>query len=485
MHVNFSNYIFIGLLCISYSLQTNPQHTSEDSCLLLGPTPSFIIKPSPQFMKYAQAHGLTAQYLNQNLRKTDIYFTDTSAIANGYFIAHFTPIPKNMHNMGMPHQHCYSSTDLQKINTLIKKNMPNIEEVTPNFLSSITSYAKPDPNIQWNLLEAPGGIDISQYWAYFTHYLPSIIVAVLDTGIMTNQALNQNILPGVYFSNAGDYGLSAAPSCVTCAGANHGTLVAGIIAATGKLAYGQHVFGVAPQSNILPVNVFTRFDDKETCGYPPCMYSYLSDQINALHWLMGKDFFKLPAAPKTIKAINMSLGNLSDCPVFAQKTLTQAKEKGQSVVVASGNQDINASRVYPANCTDVISVAATGKYGERADYSNWGEAITIAAPGGNKQHSIYSTTHDSYRYLQGTSLAAPHVTGVIALIYAINPNLTASEATDMITSKDTTTPFPESNALPQPLRSCNDIHLPQKTCGIGILNAYKATAKAKLTLEKS
>jgi len=292
-------------------------------------------------------------------------------------------------------------------------------------------------------------------------------------------------IPGVHFTNAGDTGISATPSCLDCSGFNHGTMVAGIIASTGEPTYGQSLFGVAPQSTILPINVFTKFTDQETCGFPPCIYSYLSDQMSALAWLTGEYFANLPGAPSTTVGINMSLGTLTSCPQSAQRILTQVQSKGLSVVVAAGNQNMDAARNYPANCDNVISVAATGFYGERASYSNWGESITLAAPGGNGRYSIYSTAHDNgYLNKQGTSLASPHVAGVIALLYAINPKLNPVKIKEIITSPASITPFPLPEALPKGSLSCVDVNNPNKLCGAGIINAYKAVQVAQLLTDK-
>ena len=160
--------------------------------------------------------------------------------------------------------------------------------------------------------------------------------------------------------------------------------------------------------------------------------------------------------------------------------MNQVQKKGLSVIAAAGNQNNDAAREYPANCSGVIAVAATGPFGERASYSNWGSTVTIAAPGGNGQNgSIYSTIEDGYAYKQGTSLAAPHVSGVIALLYSIDPTLDPIKVKEIITAKDAMTPFPPSETLPAGTFSCIDANFPEKSCGAGIINAYKSAQKLR------
>lgn len=456
-------------------------------CLLMGPDPSFIVtfyQTAPQLIA---REALTATDLN-NIKIPGARFTHGNRMLSGDYIVHA--------EFEKPQHTCYSKKTLLTFVTKMRQS-PLISAVTPNFLSSVTdtlqngvldaNQTEPRPlgsgtfarpfgrgsivnSAQWNLKQPPGGIDVENVWADFTFGNPNITVAVLDTGILNHDALTPNILPGFYFTNAGQSGAGASPSCLNCAGFNHGTIVAGIIASTGTAVYGEGIFGVAPYTTILPINVFTEFTDEKTCGFPPCLYSYLSDQLNALHWLTNTD---LP----NVVAVNMSLGNLTACPKPAQDAFESLENGHISAVVAAGNHNTDASRDYPANCHHVISVAATGLHGERAAYSNWGASITIAAPGGNADNSIKSTTENGYIQRQGTSLAAPHVSAVIALLYAIDPTLDPIKVNEILTSSDSLTSFPLSNEIPKDQNSCVDIQFPEKSCGAGILNAYKAAKK--------
>ncbi|HRN96025.1 MAG TPA: S8 family serine peptidase [Candidatus Levybacteria bacterium] len=143
------------------------------------------------------------------------------------------------------------------------------------------------------------------------------------------------------------------------------------------------------------------------------------------------------AADNGADVINMSLGGVGDCASNSsyQTVINYARNKGVVVIVAAGNGDkqgnpILASRFFPANCQGVIAVGATGSNDERASYSNYGSPVTLAAPGGNRKGAgcspatcILSTVPGGkYNAEQGTSMAAPHVAGVAALVLAQNPS---------------------------------------------------------------
>lgn len=457
-------------------VSADAQH-SRSSCILLGPKPSFIIKlrhDPPLFMAHKQLN-------HDDIAIPGIVFTQVRRMSQGDYIVHLKPekpstVLLQERSLGSG---CYSQKSLSKIVAKIKKSAM-IAEATPNFLSSVMEITQSNGLSQWNLQAPPGGIDAAATWTDFTTSGPQVTIVVLDTGILNHDALNPNILAGVHFTDNGTSGLGATPSCMQCAGYNHGTFVAGIIAATGTSAYSEAVFGVAPHSTILPINVFTKFTDTKTCKFPPCLLSYLSDQINALHWIAGNHFPDLAPPPSTVVGINMSLGNVYTCPDAAQNAMNQVQKKGLSVIVAAGNQNNDAARDYPANCSGVIAVAATGPFGERASYSNWGSTVTISAPGGNGQNgSIYSTIDDAYAYKQGTSLAAPHVSGMIALLYSMDPTLDPLKVKEIITAQDVITHFPSTKNLPEGVLSCMDAHFPEKTCGTGIINAYKSAQKLR------
>ena len=174
----------------------------------------------------------------------------------------------------------------------------------------------------------------------------------------------------------------------------------------------------------------------------------------------------LPYNPHPAQVINMSLGGKGACSYTYQNAINIARNRGASIVVAAGNEAENVANYRPANCQGVITVAAYGADGKRAYYSNFGKEVTVAAPGSN----ITSTFNDgktvagnfSYSNLNGTSMATPHVAGVVALMLSIKPNLTPDQVTKILV--DTAEPFPAG--------SCDN------GCGAGKLNAAAAVHAA-------
>lgn len=462
----------------------NPQH-----CVLLGSKPSLIVKFYDQ--------------LSQNSLKqmafSGIQFTHSRVMSGGAYLVYFTP-PKSKTARALLKEvrpGCYSQESLDNFITEIKKQ-GSIEEASPNIIMNFSAEPAAEnlgplsiPRLktisskQWDLLAPPGGIDAQNAWTNYTTGSPNATIAVLDTGIFNNASLNPNLLlPGVYFIDGGYYGVGATPTCPTCPGSYHGTHVAGIVATSGILAYGETIYGVAPTSTVIPINVFSEIDDPTICDPSPipCIRSYTADQVNALNWLAGENFTGLPSPPTTTVGLNMSLGGEGSCPAAEQTAFNSVLALGLTAVIAAGNDNHDASQNTPANCQGMLTVASTGLSGERAYYSNWGSTVTLAAPGGDKQNGgipgeIYSTLENSYGYLQGTSMAAPHVAGLVALLYSINPTLNSTQTIGILTNPNSLTAFPPQSSVPAGTSSCLNPSAPEQTCGAGIIDAFKAAGQ--------
>jgi hypothetical protein len=156
----------------------------------------------------------------------------------------------------------------------------------------------------------------------------------------------------------------------------------------------------------------------------------MSDIADGIIWAAGGTVPGLPVNPNPADVVNMSLGGSGACSYTSQTAIDYAYNAGAAVVVAAGNENRDALNTNPANCDHVITVAASGREGNRAVYSNYGSVVDVTAPGGDMSTAtssgIASTLNDgattpgaeAYFYSQGTSMAAPHVAGVAALMIA-------------------------------------------------------------------
>jgi serine protease len=195
---------------------------------------------------------------------------------------------------------------------------------------------------------------------------------------------------------------------------------------------------------------------------------YTSDIADAMVWASGGTVTGVPANANKARVLNLSLGGSGACDTTTQNAINSARSRGAVVVVAAGNSNTNAINSNPANCAGVITVAATNRSGGKASYSNYGTNVAIAAPGGDSGAGILSTLNsgtttpasDNYAWYMGTSMATPHVAGVVALMLSANPNLTPDDVAAKL--KSTARAFPA----------------PCSGCGAGIVNAAAAVNAA-------
>lgn len=232
---------------------------------------------------------------------------------------------------------------------------------------------------------------------------PEIIVAVIDTGVDTrhpdlsgNLVRGASVLPGATGPDD-DHG--------------HGTHVAGVIAAAGHNGIG--IAGMAPRCKIMPVKVLNREGKGDT-----------GDIVAGL----------LYAVNNGAKIVNMSLGGTGGSRALMD-AINYALSKDVVVVAAMGNEGANAQE-YPAGYPGVIAVGATDSSDEIASFSNFGSWISVAAPGEDilstlPMRSVYVTETEGkdtgYDVMDGTSMAAPYVAGLAALVRSQNPRMTAAQ----------------------------------------------------------
>jgi serine protease len=377
---------------------------------------------------------------------------------------------------------------------------PNVEYAEPDLLKQPTATPN-DPLYpqQWHYQSPPaemGGVDLPPAWDVTTGS-SSVTVGVIDTGILPHPDLvgryvagydmisdplvanDQDppgcVQPGTCSSrdaNASDPGDWVTPTedasgyfqgCGARNSSFHGTHVAGTIGAASNNGTG--VTGIGWNTQLLPVRALGK------CG------GYTSDIADAIVWASGGTVPGVPANPTPARVLNLSLAGASACDAASQNAINVALNAGTAVVVAAGNGDTDASTSSPGNCNGVITVAAIGRQGQRASYTNYGANVEISAPGGSDGAAILSTINTgvtspdpagySYAWYQGTSMATPHVAGVAALMLAVNPALTPAQLLALMQAS--ARPFPAGT-----IRDCTT-----SLCGAGIVDAAAAVRAAQ------
>jgi serine protease len=352
------------------------------------------------------------------------------------------------------------------------------------------SSGPPPPNDprfpeQWDFLnngtgegESPGGINLPKRWAKETGRA-EVVVAVIDTGILPdheditgspNLGTGHDFISSAFVANDGD-GRDADPTdpgdgneTFECFALNgdpdpspdswHGTHVAGTVGVV-NTNNSKGVAGANWDVTIVPVRVLGK------CG------GSTTDINDGIRWAAGLDVDGAPLNSKPAKVINLSLGGPVPCSASpsSQAAINDAVAAGATVVVAAGNDARDAAGDNPASCDNVITVAASDARGHLADrYSNFGNTVEIMGPGGDRQRDdnadglpdgVLSTVKDGYALYNGTSMAAPHVAGVAALLLAAEPGLTPDQVLERL----------QEAAIPRDLSEC------PAPCGAGLLNA--------------
>ena len=317
---------------------------------------------------------------------------------------------------------------------------PSIRSAEPvrilrhQWLPNDTMYAQ-----QWALGKGVGGIRAAQAWDLTP--AGTIAVAVIDTGIRSHPELDGKRMAGYDMIadkrySGDDDGRDADATDAGDADAEfecsddfdfmsswHGTHVAGIIAASSNNGAG--MTGVAPNARIIPVRVLGR------CGGTEL------DVADAIRWAAGVPVAGVPLNNNPAKVLNLSLGGKGPCSNDMQSAVDGAVDRGSVVVVAAGNDGKRVRDFSPANCRGVIAVAAGNLLGDLSSYSNFGTGIAITAPGGDSgdMPGVVSTLNGgtalpaipSYATYSGTSMAAPHVAGVVALMLMRDPTLSVGQ----------------------------------------------------------
>lgn len=350
--------------------------------------------------------------------------------------------------------------------------LPGVEYVEPDLMLR-PALTPNDPRYaeQWGFSSATAGIRANTAWDVATG--TGIIVAVLDTGQATHSDMTGNVVAGFDFisnittandgngrdANPADPGDWTTGQCGAASNSSwHGTHVAGTVAA--RTNNGVGVAGTAFNSRVMPVRVLG------TCG------GSTSDIADAIIWSSGGTVTGVTTltAAQRAHVINMSLGGSGACGTTTQNAINGAVSRGTTVVVAAGNSNADVSNFTPASCSNVIAVASITSAGSRSSFSNFGTLIDVAAPGSAILSTLNAGTTvpgaESYASYNGTSMAAPHVAGTVALVQSRRLALglalyTPAEIESLL----------KSTAYPLP-GTCSG------GCGAGIINARAAVDAA-------
>lgn len=285
------------------------------------------------------------------------------------------------------------NTTLEKLGVFILEVPADRVEEKISELRNISGVAWVEPDHQVQALDTfPNDPSFPSQYALIAIRAPqgwdtstgssSVTIAILDSGVdLGHPDLAGKIAQGFDFVNddndpQDDYG--------------HGTHAAGIAGAIGNNGIG--IAGVSWGAHILPVKVL----DATGSGK-------FSNVAAGIVW----------ATDRGAQVINMSFGGADDSQIL-QDAVRYAYERGVLMIAASGNSNTNFV-LYPARFSEVMAVAATDASDQRASFSNYGGEIEIAAPGAN----ILSLWPGGYNTLSGTSMSAPHVSGLAAILFGL------------------------------------------------------------------
>ncbi len=382
-------------------------------------------------------------------------------------------------------------SDVQDVDPVIQKKRDTLTAIialrarrdvltaSPNYI--LKAFAVPNDqyyNLQWDypLMNLPAAWEVTTGQMTGTK---EVIVAVVDTGVLLNHPdLQGKLVPGYDFirdvASAGDgNGIDPNPDDVgdgdgiAIASSFHGTHVAGTIAAATNNTTG--VAGIGWNVKVMPLRALGKGGGNDY------------DVAQAIRYAAGlaNDSETVPSLVADV--INLSLGGPSHSSALDQ-AISDARAAGVIIVAAAGNE---TSQVlfYPAALPGVVSVSAVDMNKALVYYSNFGATIDVAAPGGDmtkdingdsRPDGILSTVGDdsafngtikfSYGFYQGTSMAAPHVAGVAALMKAVKPAMTPADFDAYLASGSIT----------------EDLGVPGRDddYGYGFIDAYKAVTAA-------
>ncbi|MDQ0417745.1 subtilisin [Croceifilum oryzae] len=268
---------------------------------------------------------------------------------------------------------------------------PDVELVEPDLRITITepylnnsnstSFASPYVTVPWGVQR----VEAEKVWGRTKG--KGIKIAVIDTGIDSEHpAIKPNFRGGVNILS---------PSSTPMDYNGHGTHVAGTI--SGRSSE-MGIIGVAPKASIYAVKAFNRKGSAN-----------LSDLLTAINWCIENN----------MNVINMSFG-MEKVSESLRHAIQVAHKKGIVMIAASGNQGLNGRIDYPARFPETIAVMSVSMDNGISSFSNRGKGVDVAAPGEKIPSAWLNQTK---KEMSGTSMAVPHVSGIVALILGLDNTL--------------------------------------------------------------
>nr|WP_282695462.1 S8 family serine peptidase [Streptomyces sp. CC208A] len=294
-------------------------------------------------------------------------------------------------------------------------------------------------------------------------------LAILDTGVATGHPfLAGRVTAEACFSvNDANYGATSlcpngaeqqegtgsadadsGPCATVGSGCSHGTHVAGIAAGNGTGVPGAPARGVAPGANVIAMQVFSKFTSDSYCGPggSPCVLSFTSSQIKALEKVSA-----MKKAGADIIAANMSLGGgrwTTACGSDPRRpVIDRLYAEGVATVVAAGNNGYPNAVNAPGCVSSALTVGSTTDDDQLSTFSNRGPLLDLLAPGTT---IVSSVPGGGFASKNGTSMAAPHVAGALAVLRQAHPNRSIAELEDLL--KNTGTSITYDGAVTPRLR---------------------------------
>lgn len=465
------------------------------SLLLLGSVNSFAVVSSAHTIENDKVHGFVVEYKSKdkaiaassvftknNVNAVNLKAASSVNISSVTFDKLSTKFTVGSH-LVLNSSETMTVSEAEKIARELIKD-PNVKSASPDYILKPMGYGNGGgigAGLQWHSgSDYFSSMNFKYVWANKTEGSNKVSVAVIDTGYVPHPDMAPVIAEYDFItntSNSGDgdgWDSSAKDEGDFCTTNNtnsswHGTKVSGVISSKYNSS---STFGGVANVNLIHARALGR------CG------GSMSDIISAIYWAAGQSLTSPTGATVKLAApradvINMSLGadlsTQTPCPSVLQSAVDYALSAGTVLVAATGNS-AKSYISFPANCTGVIAVGATGKYGDKSIYSNYGAGTSLLAPGGDYDQNagmydpiitfgVIGTgavpTYSSYSGMYGTSFSTPMVSALAALIRSAVPSFSPSQISSVI--KQSAKKFPTGVA-------CGN----SADCGVGVANAKNA-----------